>query len=281
MAKLTERDIHLALESVIASDDEVIVLFSGIYTFAHRFGWPVEQSPSRILAVIEEHIGSNRTLLIPTYSFSFCSAKVFDLERTETDIGAIPNAAIGRLGYFRTSQPINSYSVRGPRTEEIMSLPCTTAWGEDGALGWMEKVNAKICILGVPWGEACSLFHYAEEVCSVPYRYFKRFAGKLFRNGEYIRECHEVIYARSIKVPPKIDFQSVYPQLSKAGVIQKSTHDFIPLESAKAKDIVKITCEILEADPYAYVVNDNEVKNWVRTERSDEIALLLPGEVWP
>ena len=50
----------------------------------------------------------------------------------------------------------------------------------------------------------------------------------------------------------------------------------IPLEAALASDIAAVTCDMLDANPYAYVTNYDEVKAWVDHEKEIEMSSLLP-----
>jgi aminoglycoside N3'-acetyltransferase len=167
---LSEDDFYRALDEVVGSEDEVLAVFSGLYTFSHRFRWAAQETPTRLLDVFEGFMGDRRTFVFPAYYFGFGGSRKFDLERTKTDIGVLPDCAVDRQGFFRLAKPINSYMVKGPRSSAFLSLPCRTAWGEDGVLAWLAQLDAKILILGVPWHEACSLYHYAEELLKVPYR---------------------------------------------------------------------------------------------------------------
>jgi len=271
-------DVVAAFDRVVDPSDDVLVVFSGLYTFAHRFEWPPTETPGRLLDALVSYVGTTKTLVVPSYSMSFARTRVFDVLRTKSDIGALPDEAIKHPGMRRLPKPMNSYMVIGPRAEEFLSLPCRTAWGHDGAFGWMDKVNARFCVLGVRWHEACSLYHYAEELERVPYRYFKRFAGDLLNDGVRVGRCEEVMYVRSGTVGPVWQLDIVYPRLIEAGVVKRSPDPFIPLESAKSKDIVAITRKILRNDPYAYVANVDAVKAWVADGAAAEIAGLAPDE---
>jgi aminoglycoside 3-N-acetyltransferase len=276
--KLSENDFRSVLDEVIGPEDKNIAIFSGIYTFAHRFVWPHREVPDRLLDVLEDFIGSDRTLIVPAYNISFPGTRVFDTVLSRTDIGALPDCAVKRSTFRRLMKPLNSYMAKGPKAEEFLDLPCSTAWGEDGALAWLVKTNAKILILGVPWHEACSLYHYAEERLKVPYRYYKRFRGDLRRNGVSIGECEEVMYSRSFNVPPEWDHGRIYPRLLDAGAITSAKHPDIPLEAANASQIFNVTSEMLEADPYAYITNVEAVKDWVDNGKESEMATLTETE---
>lgn len=277
MSRLTSQHFREALESVLLEDDEVFAVFSGIYTFAHRFGLRVQETADQLIQTMLEVAGESRTLVLPTFSFSLPHTGRFDVIRTPSDIGLIPNRALLHPKLRRSSKPMNSYVAAGPRAHELLSLKCTTSWGPDGVMAWLHDVNARTCILGVPWCEACSLYHLAEEMERVPYRYFKRFAGDLYRDGRPEGVCEEIMFSRSLVVPPVWAHDRIDRELERAGVITHSTEPSFMLSSAATKEIVAITRGMIQADPYVYVANDKEVRAWSETGLQGEIREQPPA----
>lgn len=281
MSTLTRTDFANALRCAIPPDDEVVVLYTGIWAFAQKFDTPLRDLPALLLDTILDTIGPNRTLLMPTFSNDFVRTRRFDLKLSRVDNGVLSQLFLKTSGAQRSRQPLHSYAVLGPRAGEVLALPCTTAWGPDSIIGWMERVNARICPLGLPWHQGCSFFHWVEEHLQVPYRYFKRFAGTLLENDREIGSCAEVKYSWSLRVPAQFDHSVVRPHLGSSGVIRSGENPLIPLESARAKDIAGVTIALLERNPYAYVSNVRDVQDWVRHGKAEEIASLKPDEAWP
>ncbi|NQV79667.1 MAG: AAC(3) family N-acetyltransferase [Alphaproteobacteria bacterium] len=275
---ITAKHFHKALESVLDSSDNVFAVFSGIYTFAHRFGVPAKEVVERLINVMLEVAGPSRTLVLPSFTFSFAALRKFDVVRTPSDVGILPNYAVSRPEFRRSLMPMNSYVVVGPKADELLSLTCKSAWGPDGVMAWLQSVNARICILGVPWSEACSLYHLAEEIERVPYRYFKRFTGALFENGVPLGPCEEIMFARSMVLPPIWAHDRIDRLLAREGVITPSVVPEFRLESASTRDIVEITRKMLREDPYAYIANAVEVKTWVDGRGLVEEEMGLPAE---
>jgi|GEM_PF-3024196 len=58
--RLTDKELEAALTSVIRPDDTAIVVYPGIWSFAHRFGIPAEQALARDLGVSCVLIGRKR-----------------------------------------------------------------------------------------------------------------------------------------------------------------------------------------------------------------------------
>ena len=283
MAKtISDYEFETALRNVIEPDDDVIVIYSAIWSFAHRLEGSSDGVTGRIFDIIDSVVGKDRTLLFPTFTNQFVKTRTFDLSLDESDCsGVIANYAMHSPGFCRNRQPIHSYTVRGPRADEVLSRPCTTAWGDDSVIAWMGEINARFCPLGLPWHYACSFYHRIEEVLQVPYRYYKRFAGTLLDGGREIGSCAEVKYCYSLAVPPKFNHTMVAPLLDQMGVIKKGGNPLIPLQSSSGNDIYKVTRDLLGEDIYAYVVNKDEVKAWVEDGKFEEIAALMSDEKWP
>jgi aminoglycoside N3'-acetyltransferase len=280
MANLNERDFCDILEATLPQDDDTFAIFSGIWTFASQFGWPIGEAGGRLLEIIDNFVGPDRTLVFPAYSLSaFPRDKVFDLTLSKPDTGILPECALRNRAFRRSPSPIHSYVVRGPRTDELLARPCTTLWGPDSVLAWMLEADIRVCVLGVPW-VSCSLLHYAEETLQVPYRFYKRFTGELKDDGRNLSPCSQVMYVRSLVTPPVWDLSGLGSALSDAGVVLKSPHRRVAMESAKATAFHRVNEGILAANPYAYHSNAKEVHAWVENGKAEEMAALSPDERW-
>ncbi len=276
----TERDLEDVFRALLPPDNDVIAVYSGLWTFVHAFGWPPDQAAARVLEILEDVAGEGRTLVLPAYSYlDFARNRTFDLVRTAPDTGSLPETALAGGAFRRSRSPMNSYLVKGPRAEELLTLPCTTAWGLDGVLGWLCGVNARVCVLGVPW-VSCSLMHHAEEILMVPYRYFKRFAGRMFEDGEEIGPCAEVMYSRSLHAVPEWDITGFGRALRADGAVKVGDNRRIPMESGLARDIHRVNEDLFREDMYCYITNGDELDAWIRNGKDDEMAGLKREERW-
>ena len=71
---IKEKDFKIALDQVIKDDDDVIVLYSGIYSFINNLNFDTKSTvklPERILKLIEEKVGKKRTLFLPSFTGKF------------------------------------------------------------------------------------------------------------------------------------------------------------------------------------------------------------------
>jgi len=278
--QLTASDFREALTEVILPKDDVIVIYAGIWSFAGYFNNEIQEIPNLLLDTIEEVIGENRTILFPTFCASdFVKTRKYDLVRSKPkESGILSERALLRKGFMRTNKPMHSFAVKGPRASEVMALPCTTSWGPESLLAWLGSVNARICPLGLSWHKACSYFHRIEETLQVPYRYYKRFSGILYDDGKEIGPCEEIKYSYSLQVPLDYDYSVIQAQLNTQKMIISCQNPLIPLESAVTSDIDIVCHKVFKSDPYAIIKNKDVVKEWVESEKNNEVTALALNE---
>lgn len=177
----------------IASGDTVF-----FQTCVDTLGQPVGCADSRGICEmlwnsLREVVGPNGTVLVPTYTFSFCRQEIFDIEKSPTIWGEWNtyfefSEYFRRLpGAIRSADPIFSTAGIGPRAAEILLNLPKVCLGEDCVHDRLWRVGGKICILGVGLYE--SIFrHHMEAMTRVPWRYDKLFTGYIRENGKTRKE---------------------------------------------------------------------------------------------
>ena len=145
-------------------------------------------------------------------------------------------------------------------------------------MAWMETVNACQCVVGVPW-KYCGYFHRVEELLRVPYRYFKRFSGTMYCNGEKPIPCEEVLYVRSLNVPPDQDSRPVPNLMRERGHILSARGGSGLVESALTNNILGDQLDLLSADIHTYNSNREEVIRWIENGKTQEIAEMKPDQI--
>lgn len=277
MSTRTDAEQRLAddIEQAVPQHDPVVMLWSGAWMLSHYFRKPEDIVVDRVIGILLDVLGDRRTLVMPTYTFGFPRDRKFDLVRSEPDTGAIARRFMSMPGVIRTRQPVNSYAARGPQAEELAGMPCTTAWGDDSAMGWMERHDARQCILGVSW-KYCGYLHRAEEILRVPYRYFKRFSGTLYQDGREIGTCEETMYVRSLQAMTDYDSSPVPALMKERGYILIPEGGSGLIQSARTSDVLKAQMDLMSKDALTYVIDRPEILNWIESGKSAEIAGMAP-----
>ncbi|HEX5436198.1 MAG TPA: DUF4910 domain-containing protein [Gemmatimonadaceae bacterium] len=136
---------------------------------------------------LREVVGDEGTILVPTYTFSFCAQEDFDQQETPTR-GGPWSPTTGFLEYarrlpgaVRSGDPIHSVVGHGPRAIELLSMLPPTCFGVDSVHDRLRRAGGKICLIGLGLEEA-TFRHHTEEMAGVPFRFKKLFTGQV-RNG--------------------------------------------------------------------------------------------------
>jgi len=150
--------------------------------------------------VLREAVGSEGTILVPAYTFSFCRRELFDIRETPAEAG--PWSTFGDfLEYFRklpgavrSRDPIHSVAGSGPLAERLLRDVPNTCFGAGSVHDRLLAVGGKICTLGVGLNEA-SFRHFVEEKVGVPFRFRKLFTGRI-KDGDQVRKTGWVYNVR-------------------------------------------------------------------------------------
>lgn len=274
---IEEKDFQIALDQIIKDEDKVIVLYSGVYSFIYNLNFKVKKPaeiPKKILNLIENKIGKEKTLFLPSFSGKFYSKyKFFDLKRSIDDgNGILPKLALKR-NYFRTRQPIHSYLVFG-NTSIVKKTRLKSSWGKNSLLELFSKKNARICNLGLAWNKGCAYLHRFEEIYNVPWRYNKKFTSDLINNRKKIGKCSEIKFCSSIKRPLNYDYKPLIREIENSKTFCKSTNKYFKFESIKASCLDKIGKKIFSKNPWIIVKNKKQTEYWIKYEKKKEVLNL-------
>lgn len=141
-----------------------------------------------ILNSFKAVLGQNGTLLVPTYTYSFCNDEKFQVNTTPSTLGIFPEFFRKQEGVIRSRDPIFSVASFGPKTPLLLSNLPPTCFGKDCVYDRLTKIGGKICMigLGLHWA---TFRHFIEEYVGIPARYSKKFSGMV---AEGNNESHEV-----------------------------------------------------------------------------------------
>jgi aminopeptidase-like protein/aminoglycoside N3'-acetyltransferase len=147
-----------------------------------------EEAWAMLLRALQEAVGAAGTILVPTYTFSFCRQEDFDVAATPTAGGPWSSSA-GFLEFFhrapgavRSRDPIHSVAGIGPRAAQLLRDLPPTCFGSGSIHERLLQAGGKICLIGVGLYEA-SFRHYVEEFVGIPGRFKKLFTGWIRDNG--------------------------------------------------------------------------------------------------
>ena len=241
-----------SLKEVIKKNDEVIIIYSNLSQLLNKFKFNNNLLP-HVLDLIENFVTQERTLILPSYSAKiFVKTKKFDIKNTIDNIGVLSKEALKR-NYYRTPQPLYSHLILGKKKKEIQKLTLKTSWGEGSIFDFLSKNDARICTIDIPWNRGCAYLHKFEEDFQVPWRYFKKYTGKMYLNKKFISECEETKYSLPYKYKDLYDYAPFIKYIKKSKSFLKNTQKEFKIESVKTSCLNKIAHNTFSKDPWCII----------------------------
>jgi FkbH-like protein len=229
------------------------------------------------LSALNKLMLDGKTILIPSFTFSFCAGKTFNTETSKSETGILSDWFMELDVSSRTKHPIYSFVVAGPDAHETHTLKNTTTFSKDSIFSWIEEKNACIVMLGCGW-QYCTQFHRYEEEAHVPYRYFKTFKSSVnYGDGE--APGSSTMFVRDIGTLPDLenDFSHTINLLREQG-------DFISLdllggkvESISCQSLAKVCRKQMESNLFSFIEEPEKTQHLLKqktNKKTVKIALL-------
>lgn len=202
-------ELRRALERVGVKRGDVVFSHVGMGFLGYPAnGKTLEAMFETILGAFHDALGDSGTLLVPTFSYSFCDKEIFDAQNTPSKIGYFTETFRKLPGVIRSVDPNFSVAGIGQQAAKLLNAVPLDSFGKDCIYERLVHVGGSICNIGVGFKYA-TFVHYAEEMHTVPYRFKKIFSGTILDRG--CATDVEVVY----NVRSGIDDTSTFPDLSR------------------------------------------------------------------
>lgn len=213
-----------------------------------------EQLCGCLLSALQEVTGSSGTIIIPTYTFSFCRGEIFDVQNTPAIKGPwSPSTDFLEFfrkqpGALRSRDPIHSVAALGPKAPELLSDLPPTCFGEDSIPHRMRRMGGKICAIGLGLHES-NFQHHVEEMHGVPFRFKKVFAGQIRDNGA--TEKKSWIYNVGILAKNgRVDEHRLEKSARDAGICRTARVGCGEILGIDCQELFEFTSQALTRDPW-------------------------------
>lgn len=181
------------LQKVGADDCDVLYIHTDM-----TFGLPSKGlKRSEILGAMLETIESLgvKTLVFPTFTFSFCNDEPYDVQNSKTDMGAL-NEYVRKSGRgVRSRDPLLSVYVLGDKLNHVDNLSIYSI-GKDSNYDRLHHCGKKVKFLfyGADMRACFTYGHYMEAIVGSPYRYDRTFTGTLIDQGVSYPDQKAILY---------------------------------------------------------------------------------------
>lgn len=170
-------------------------------------------------------------IVLPAFNYSFTSSGRYDLQNDLPEVGALPVAASGRVGWYRSRTPVFSFLSNKNELEADLD-----PFSEKSFFASLHRENGAISLLGVGF-DRLTFIHYVEHLACVRYRYKKVFQGTLIDFGEET-PCEVSFHVRPKGLNLDYDFQKIGRELMKTGAAKRESPQKVSLSAAAVADVL-------------------------------------------
>jgi aminoglycoside 3-N-acetyltransferase len=209
------------------------------------------------IAVLEESV-ADRPLWLPTFNYDFPKTGVFDVRRSESQLGPIPERFRTDHAEWRSSIPIFSIAGLGPDPQPRWETG-TDPFGDDSIFARLVSDDGVILYYGETF-HYNTLVHFAERVAGGPvYRYDKIFEGKVITaTGESIDGSLNY-HVRPMGMGLDYDWPRLLDEAIAAGVCRRD-EQHSEILAASARELCDLWVSDMKADPFALL--DDQSRAW-------------------
>jgi aminoglycoside 3-N-acetyltransferase len=199
-------------------------------------------------------IGSEGTVVVPTFTFSFARTGRYDLKSTPSKemgvfseyVRLLPNAV-------RTKHPMSSFAAIGKLANTLVGRDTPSAYDPGSAVELMIESDFKLLLLGADI-QAASIIHYCEQRANVPYRYWKDFSGQVKIGDQWLEKSYRM-FVRDLKIDPDVRARPIQDEMKKKGLLKQVKLNYGWIAVCLLQDFVKVADEMLARNPWILVSN--------------------------
>lgn len=199
--------VQAFIELGISQNDTVVV-----HSDVLKIGIPKEyveekKNPCEVIyTALRSVIGNNGTVVVPTFSYSFCKGEVYDVDNTPSDVGSFGNWVRQQNSAVRNADPLFSFTAIGPKAELVNFSGNNSFSTTSSAMKNFFDENVKLLFIGVDL-LYFTYIHLAEQmIFGLQHRFDKIFSGTVRKNGNESKV--RWIY------PVRVNLDNTYPKLA-------------------------------------------------------------------
>lgn len=228
-------------------DGDTIFIHSNIGAFGLlKDAYNITDYCKSLLDAVISIIGSNGTVVVPTFSYSFFNKTIFDLKNTKSVCGAFSEYIRMLPNSHRNIDPNFSVTAIGKKAKEYTKGIIFNSFDQGSFFDRFLNNNGKICNFNLD--SASTYIHYVEKSINVPYRFDLGFNGTILYNNTELR-CRFYHYASPIDTNKyRPDFTKFDSYVKNNNISKVSNVGKGQIVSISAEDTYNVIKEQLKVD---------------------------------
>ncbi|AQW86798.1 aminoglycoside N3'-acetyltransferase [Campylobacter pinnipediorum subsp. caledonicus] len=247
----SNEDLSQCLSELGIKNGDIICIHSSIF----KFGKPLAKPDELLLSICNTFIkavGKDGTILMPTFTYSFCKNQIYDKTNSKSTVGVLGEFFRNMNGVKRTNDPIFSFAVYGKRADEFL-VETDNCFGENSPYDVLAKNNGKIIMLGLK-EDGYSFHMYVEQRAKISYRYFKTFSGILVDENGNKRKKSIDYFVRDLDINPKTDREKRAKTLEENNILKSKNFAGSIVCVVDAKKNLELFLEMFKKDENCFII---------------------------
>lgn len=241
-------DIYDACHAAGIKRGDLLLLHADAMATAQLPPAPTEQCLETLLSALEEYLGPQGTLILPTFSYSFCRDECYDPAHTPSTVGLLTEYFRRRPGVLRSHDPLFSVAAKGARAAEAVNADSAECFGPESFFAWLHANYARLGFLACSMSVA-TMVHYVERRTGVSYRHDKVFTGWVIGEDGSRQEGRVTYYVRDLEDGTVCDLRVLEKELRSSGALITATMGRVPFMTVGADDFCAKAEELLAWHP--------------------------------
>lgn len=218
--EITNLDFLDAFKNVGIKKGDILLVHSSLFAFGKLKLINKDGLMKIFLDILKDVVGPQGTIIMPTFSYSFCKNEIFDIKNTKSSVGVLTEFFRNQDDVLRTNHPIFSFSIWGNHKKYLSDIG-KDSFGHDSVFEKFNQLGGKILFLGASIN-SCTFIHYVEQMYKVPYRFIKTFKGKINdAEKEYVEEV--TFFVRPLDQSVTLDLTYLKLYLKEKGMLKSET----------------------------------------------------------
>ena len=243
------------------------------------FGIPEEGNTQKavfdtIFGAFIDVIGEEGTLVVPTFTLSFCKGLIFNPDESPSFCGLFAETVRQLPGSYRSEDPLFSVAAFGKQARTLTAGVSEECFGSNSFWERFRSCNGVICNMNFDAGS--TFIHYVEHSLSVPYRFDKLFTGKILKNGN-LQKSAVIFFCQDLSNPDTVASFELFDELARKKQLVRSASigrgSITVLNVADTYDLVK---KEIQKNPWFLTVAGKQGKKPILIKNIDPHKIDIP-----
>lgn len=242
---VTKSEILSALKENIKIPENTVVMVHSSYKSLRG----VSEGPDGLIDAVQEFVGDNGTVLIPTFNFTcWPDEHYYDILESPSEMGVVTEFARMRKEFKRTPHPIYSFAVCGKHQNAFVEAPSLSTMGENSVFELFHRLNGLIISIGLDYNDSFTFVHHVEYSANAKHRRVKDFGGVYLDSKRNISNKKFQMYVRSTK-KSKTFVNPALEVMEKEGIINNFLLGNAKIDYSFAQEYYSRCFSLVSEDP--------------------------------